>query len=95
MAKIEMESKIESIGMHPNLGKLYTLGDCKIILSEEPQGLHLSISHADRYPTWDEIHQARYELLPKEKTFAMILPPKKEYVNVHNNCFHLHEIPNE
>jgi hypothetical protein len=23
----------------------------------------------------------------------MILPPKSEYVNIHNNCFHLHQMP--
>jgi hypothetical protein len=28
-------------------------------------------------------------------TMAMILPPKSEYVNIHNFCFHLHQIPNE
>jgi hypothetical protein len=26
---------------------------------------------------------------------AMLLPPKDEYVNLHPNCFHLHQIPNE
>lgn len=26
---------------------------------------------------------------------AMILPPTNEYVNIHNFCFHLHQIPNE
>jgi hypothetical protein len=53
---------------------------------------HLSISTPYRYPTWDEIKQARYDFLPDEITIAMILPPKSEYVNVHNYCFHLYEI---
>lgn len=53
---------------------------------------HLSISRTDRYPVWDEIKDARYALIPDECTMAMLLPPKGEYVNLHPNCFHLHEI---
>jgi hypothetical protein len=53
---------------------------------------HLSISEPSRYPTWDEIADARYQLIPDDVTMAMLLPPPDEYVNVHNNCFHLWQI---
>lgn len=61
---------------------------------------HLSISHGSnhkpprlvRYPTWDEIADARERLLPDDRTFAMLLPPPAEYVAVHDTTFHLHEI---
>ena len=53
---------------------------------------HLSISHPMRYPTWDEIKEARYDLLPDEITMAMLLPPSAKYVNIHKNCFHLHQV---
>jgi len=59
---------------------------------EVGHGWHMSISHPSRYPTWNEIRDARYELLPDDCTMAMLLPPKAEYVNLHPNCFHLHEI---
>jgi hypothetical protein len=79
--------------------RLYTKGGCKVLISEESQGdklrWHLSISRADRYPGWDEIKDARYSLLPASVTMAMILPPPEQYVNVHPNCFHLHEIEGE
>ena len=54
---------------------------------------HLSVSHPRRYPTWDEIKALRYALLPDDKTFAILFPPMAQYVNVHSNCFHLHEVP--
>lgn len=63
-----------------------------IVAWEVANGWHLSISHPTRYPTWDEIKTARYELLPDEVTMGMLLPPSAEYVNVHPNCFHLHEV---
>jgi hypothetical protein len=53
---------------------------------------HLSISHPHRYPTWNEIFDARYRLIPDEAMMAMILPPKASYVNIHESCFHLHEL---
>jgi hypothetical protein len=59
---------------------------------EPGNGWHLSISHPTRYPTWDEIKAARYDLLPDDCTMGMLLPPSGEYVNVHPNCFHLHEV---
>lgn len=61
--------------------------------------LHLSISHRTngkkpkpgRYPTWDEIADARYKLLPLDVHFAMVLPPPDTYVAHHDTTFHLHE----
>jgi hypothetical protein len=69
------------------------------IVADEPLGWHLSISHRDhhdelrRYPSWDEIAHARYELLPNDVDFVMHLPPPDEYVATHPTTFHLHEHP--
>ena len=72
--------------------KAYSFGKCKVLVGEEPEvGWHLSISHPVRYPNWEEIRDARYEFCPDNITMAMFLPPKAEWVNIHNNCFHLYE----
>jgi hypothetical protein len=50
---------------------------------------HLSISaRSGRYPTWDEIADARYDLLPDSITCVIVLPPRAQYVNV-ANVFHV------
>lgn len=73
-------------------------GMLRSFVAEEPDGWHLSISHRrnngqpGRYPSWDEIAHARYELLPDDVTVAMLLPPPDEYVALHDTTFHLHEI---
>lgn len=75
--------------------KAYKMGKLRILVSPPIpgiQGWHMSISHPDRYPTWDEIAKARYELCPLDIEMVMYLPPPTEYVNVHNYCFHLHEL---
>lgn len=86
-----------------NVARFWHKGQLKALVSRDPvkeRGIivkrwHLSISHPDRYPTWDEIKEARYALLSRELTFAMIFPPPSQYVNHHPNCFHLHEIETE
>lgn len=68
--------------------------------SENGPRWHLSISHRTngrdprpgRYPTWDEIKDARYRFMPGDITVAQILPPEDEYVNVHSTTFHLWQI---
>jgi|SRR5579862_6186427 len=76
--------------------RAYRWGYVTVFVGQEPViGWHLSISTPHRYPTWDEIKAARYDLIPDDVIVAMLLPPKSEYVNLHPNCFHLHQIPNE
>lgn len=72
----------------------YSRGACRVIVSLNgpEQFWHISISCQKRYPSWDEIKKARYDLVPDAVTMAMFLPPKDEYVNIHPNCFHLHEV---
>ena len=73
--------------------KRYKMGHCAILVgSSSSAGWHLSVSHPKRYPTWDEVVKARYELLPEDVTMALYLPPLSEYVNVHETCFHLFEV---
>jgi hypothetical protein len=84
-------------GLPAVYNKAFARGEVRVWVSRDVYAdgsvrWHLSISCKSRYPTWDEIHDARYALLPNDITVAMILPPKEEYVNLHPNCFHLHEI---
>jgi hypothetical protein len=74
--------------------KAYKLGDCTVIITHNNRTTwHMSIACHWRYPTWNEIAEARYRLMPADITMALLLPPESEYVNVHKNCFQLIEIP--
>lgn len=84
--------------------RVYSLGECSIIMGRENPGggrylWHLTISHPERHPSWDEIKTARYRLLPLELCFAMFLPPPANYVNLpaQDHVFQLWESddPNE
>jgi hypothetical protein len=86
-------------------GELLVIVDCQDVCEERPQW-HLSISHRKpnllnahggplpgRIPSWEEIREARYRFVPDEVNMAMMLPPKRLYVNIHPTCMHLWEIP--
>lgn len=88
--KIFGNGKVNIMGMEED--SYTTNTGCYIIVGKENGLWHLSISHHDRYPTWDEIHKARYSLLSRSKNFAMLLPPPEQYVNANENCFHLYEL---
>ena len=69
-----------------------TNSGCVIIVSIDGGKWHLSISHKDRSPTYDEIKEARYAMLPDDIYMAQIFPPKSEFVNLHTNCHHLWQL---
>lgn len=55
--------------------------------------LHVSMSHADADPSWDEIKMVRAIFFPGDMDAGMILPRQADYVNVHPHCFHLWQLP--
>ena len=73
-------------------------GHLSVFVGIDDEMWHLSISHRHddlspgRYPTWDEIREAREQFVPDAATMAMLLPPKAEYVNVHPTTFHLWQV---
>ena len=80
---------------HPMGGDWYSWGDVTVHVAKENGLYHISVSVPYRYPTWDEIYTAWYDLVPgagSEFNGAIILPRKTEYVNIHPNCFHVHQL---
>lgn len=74
---------------------LWRLGECRVIRFRDASGVQLTVSHPERYPTWDEIKTARYRLLPTSRTFALLLPPPDEYQDTPagSHVFQLVEVP--
>ena len=83
----EIPSSVPGARMFMQMGS-----GCSVIVAVEGGAWHLSIAHRHRYPKWNSIAKARYDLLPADVTMAMLLPPIHEYVNIHENCFHLWQI---
>lgn len=67
-------------------------GHLHAIVSKDGDKWHLSISHNDRLPSWDELADARYRFVPDRALMAQLLPPRAEWVNLHPRTLHLWEI---
>jgi hypothetical protein len=64
-----------------------------LITEREYQGnlwLHISMSRYNRYPTWDEIKRIKNELIGEDVRTIMMMPEKRNYINLHPYCFHLY-----
>ena len=66
-------------------------------MDRTPHGrlLHVSVSYEDHAPTWDDIKVVRQAFYPDDIDVAMMLPQKRDYVNVMPYCFHMWQTPVE
>lgn len=78
------------------LAQCWQCGNVRVIVAKEGGRWHISISRRDRYPSWDEIADARYHFVGDAVDMALLLPPKQDYVNAAPltgiHVFHLWEI---
>lgn len=65
---------------------------CQAMVTDEPDGLHISVSAPGRYPTWDELASARDTFGRPDQRFVMHFPPHDEYANLHQTTLHLWEV---
>lgn len=64
---------------------------CNVVLTQDAGLWHMSVSRNDRLPTYDELKDARYQLMPDVKYAVQIFPPQGDFVSVHQFCLHLWE----
>jgi hypothetical protein len=76
-----------------------TRGELAAMLGREPVGIddddsdprwHISVSCADRLPTWAELVETAHLLRPGV-CFVVGVPPRSWWMNVHPYCLHLWE----
>ena len=79
----------------PGAEAFTTKSGLTIFRAQELGSWHLSIAHPHRNPSWKELHDTRYDLVPDDVYMALILPPSRQYVNLHEHCFHLWEVKGE
>lgn len=65
-----------------------------LIIAIENGKWHLSVSA--KFPLgYQQLKDVRYKFLPNNIQVAQIFPPREEFVNVHEYCWHLWEIKDE
>ena len=76
---------------------VFRVGDMALIVShsEKEGGWHLSMSHKNKLPTYEEMKDFRYKFLPNGINVCEIFPPREKFVNIHPFCRHLWEMPKD
>jgi hypothetical protein len=71
-------------------------GDLEVLMTKDTKDgqtrIHMSVSHANRLPTWEEMKELREKYLPLNRDFIMFFPKIEDYVNIHPYCLHLVEL---
>ncbi len=67
------------------------LAACLTVAHEDDgkRWIHLSISRANKLPSWEELVAARDAFLGPETLAVQVLAPKSRHVNIHPFCLHL------
>lgn len=64
---------------------------CSILITIDAGRWHLSIS--TKHPLgYYELKSIRYKFMPDGMEIAQIFPPRQEFVNIDENCYHLWQI---
>lgn len=85
-------------GPGPEGCRVYLTDNGLRVIWDRPRGvhgrlIHVSISHRDRHPTWEEIKAAKDRFFGDAHDAIMVFPRSELWVNIHPNCFHLWELP--
>lgn len=62
-----------------------------IIVANEGGKWHLSVS-CNHTLGYYELKEIRYMFMPNDMNVAQMFPPREQFVNFHQNCFHLFEL---
>jgi len=53
--------------------------------------VHLSVSRKNFLPSWEDLVLVKEIFLGQDSAAIQVLPPKKEWVNIHPFCLHLYQ----
>ena len=51
--------------------------------------LHISVSRKSRIPSYEDMTRVKRDFLGDDKKGVVVLPEKKNHVNIHDYCLHL------
>jgi len=56
---------------------------------QEQKWLHVSLSRADRLPSWAELSKVKEEFIGEHTAAYHVIPSKADHINLHSFCMHL------
>lgn len=69
--------------------RVFRMGECQIIFANEMRQWHISVTCEQRYPTWDELRDIGWALVPGKKLYIEVPTQQEPYLNAHPFCLHM------
>lgn len=91
----EIPSHLPLAIIDPDKSTLFTSKDgLRLFISlelheKEEKWLHVSVSRRDRNPSWEDLKEVKDAFIGPDKVAVQVLPRAKDYINIHEFCFHL------
>lgn len=89
--KFVQQDKSDKYGVYST--GFYQYKGKQILINVEDGLWHLSVA-ANHPLGYYEIKEIRYKFMPNDMQVGQIFPPREEFVNIHENCYHLFELSN-
>lgn len=67
----------------------FQLGPLRIVCSDGMGWDHVSVSRADRCPTWEEMEMVKRRFFKPTETVMQLHVPESDHINNHQHCLHL------
>lgn len=61
----------------------------RVVASDQMGWEHVSVSRADRCPTWEEMCQIKALFWSDDECVMQLHPPREDWISNHKNCLHL------
>lgn len=92
----EWEAALPAAGWNGERPTAWRKGELQALVSRDeiaPGDMrwHISLAHRDRVPNWNELAGTAHALRPGVP-FAIGVPPRSWWINVHKNILHLYEL---
>lgn len=73
----------------PGFGNAWQFRNLRVIATTEGGWDHVSVSIANRCPTWDEMELVKRAFFFEHETAMQLHVPPSEHINIHPYCLHL------
>lgn len=87
---VEVTLPPDSHHSHPQI-RGFRMGQLQITAKQEPNGWHVSVSHPERYPTWEELVRAREVTGDRFLTLFAHMPAPGGDMGINRYIVHLYE----
>lgn len=89
MEWMELRAPLPGQHAYGHRGSTLVVLESSAVHTDGREWLHVSCSHPDRLPSWEELKLVKHVFVGKGRTALQVFPAERQWVNIHPYCLHL------